>query len=416
VIVRYAACDDKDVNQCTSATSLQKCSSSCAPVSSCGDWISNCGETVWNCHKDVCGTSSTRFNLNDKIGGAQLSVGNTITESTCGLGTGFTGNAEDWLEVTTSGYGFLEVALAGPSPCDWDFWVYDASSGAFKFSGETGSCSEQSSMELPAGTYKIKVRQYNGNGNGQGSVRASLIPPAPGTCAVPKDLGSLNDYGNQVSGSTVALSSSVQDDIFKFTVNMQGYLIVNMDGPGTACDWDFWVNADGYCGIETTYITRSPVEVGCDESASVFSVTGEKYIKVHRNTGDGLGSINVRLVECVANDAADGECPSAKPYCNGNTCVGCISSGTECKGTDGTYNTFCPLTSTTPNYILPKCTLNTCICEGTCGSGINRNALCASEYCCTGETPQGPDAILPGEATYTCINNNGRINPWLCTQ
>ena len=78
------------------------------------------------------------------------------------IGAGFTNSVEDWFEVTTSQKGILKVELTGPSvsPCDWDFWVYDLSNN-LKFSGETGSCSEQNSMELPAGTYKIKVGQYN---------------------------------------------------------------------------------------------------------------------------------------------------------------------------------------------------------------------------------------------------------------
>src|SRR3989338_7241588 len=103
-----------------------------------------------------------------------------------------------------------------------------------------------------------------------------------------------------------------------------------MNGPGTACDWDFWVNSPSLC--ENTdwlnSIASSGTDIKCDDSAtSTFAVlTGDKYVKVHRNSGDGTGSVNVKLVECIANNAVDAACPSAKPYCSSNTCVQCLSN------------------------------------------------------------------------------------------
>jgi len=196
-------------------------------INYCGDWEANIGESLYNCRSDVCGTSSSGYSLNGLIGG-NMAAGGSASQATCALGAGLTGYTEDWFTVTTSEQGILKVELTGPSPCDWDFWVYDNSDN-FKFSGLSTSCNEQSSMELPAGTYKIKVKQYNGNGNGQGSVRVSL---AAGTCSSPKYLSALSDYGQQASANTATLSSSVQNDIFKFTVNKNGYLTTNNGRPG----------------------------------------------------------------------------------------------------------------------------------------------------------------------------------------
>ena len=263
-----------------------------------------------------------------------------------------------------------------------------------------------------------------------------------GTCQSAKDLGALNDYGNTVLGTTCGLSSSATNDIFKFAVSKTGYLKVDMYGPydeffGTpsGCDWDFWVNADGFCGSETIYIARSDAtSIKCDDSATgqIF-VTGDKYVKVHRNLGDGSGSINVKLLECVANNALDSACPSAKPYCSGNKCVECVGNpdGTfkGCLGTDGTTGTYCPKDTVSlplctggattgchdPNSIVPRCTLsNICQCEESCGTGLNRNVLCALGFCCTGESVQGPNKKLPGKTVYTCEPISTIVNPWLC--
>ena len=49
-----SACDDKAVGACTTSTSLQKCSNSCAPVSSCGDGVVNCGEDCEPPNTEAC--------------------------------------------------------------------------------------------------------------------------------------------------------------------------------------------------------------------------------------------------------------------------------------------------------------------------------------------------------------------------
>ena len=116
--------------------------------------------------------------------------------------------------------------------------------------------------------------------------------PKHGTCSLPKDLGALNSYGDSLWKSVEYLSQPQPNDIFKFKVNKKGYLNVNMYGPAdefgfTSCGWDFWGNADGFCGSETIYITKSGTDIKCDDSATGYSLTGDRYIKVHRNSGDG---------------------------------------------------------------------------------------------------------------------------------
>ena len=200
-----ASCDEKDTGDCIAATK-QKCSNTCAPVTSCGDgavncgesceagqctgaitkcnaacsgsatscgdWANNCGEAVNTCRSDVCGTSSIRYNMNDLIGG-DLAAGGTASQVTCGLGTGFTGSGEDWFEVTTSQSGYLRVELESiPFACDWDIYVYNTGLAEL-FRSETGICMESktSPTSLPAGTYLIKVRRISGNGQGDLRVR-----------------------------------------------------------------------------------------------------------------------------------------------------------------------------------------------------------------------------------------------------
>ena len=202
-----ASCDEKDTGNCIAATK-QKCSNTCAPVTSCGDgtvncgescepgqctgaitkcnnacsgsvdscgdWTNNCGEDTYNCRADVCGTSSIRYNMNDLIGG-NLAAGGTASQVTCGLGAGFTGSSEDWFEVTTSQSGYLRVELESiPFACDWDIFAYTAGLAEL-FRSETGACMEAktSPTSLPAGTYLIKVRRISGNG--QGDLRVRLL-------------------------------------------------------------------------------------------------------------------------------------------------------------------------------------------------------------------------------------------------
>ena len=125
--------------------------------------------------------------------------------------------------------------------------------------------------------------------------------------------------------------------------------------------------------------------------------------------------------ECLNNANPDGTSPQcavvspSKPYCltGGSssdpmwlTCVECLSSGTECKGTDGTWNTYCPKGTGTRNHILPFCVTNECRCAAECST----NTECTTNFCCTKESPQGP-GISPG----TCESVSDIQNPWLCT-
>jgi hypothetical protein len=91
-----------------------------------------------------------------------------------------------------------------------------------------------------------------------------------------------------------------------------------------------------------------------------------------------------------------------------NVCVECLTS-TDCKGTDGTYNTYCPKDSPVPNYILPRCdATNICQCAATCTGNVE----CAPNFCCTAESPQGPGE---SELLSTCVPKGDTDNPWLCT-
>ncbi len=113
------------------------------------------------------------------------------------------------------------------------------------------------------------------------------------------------------------------------------------------------------------------------------------------------------FAECVANGAVDGNCPAARPYCSNNVCVECLID-TDCKGADGTYNTYCPKGGGARSHILPSCTANSCACEGSC---VSSNANCAPGFCCTGETPQGPRESV---VSSSCVSTGGARNPWLC--
>ncbi len=85
---------------------------------------------------------------------------------------------------------------------------------------------------------------------------------------------------------------------------------------------------------------------------------------------------------------------------------------TDCKGTDGTLNTYCPKDSEVPNYVLPTCDPDTftCQCAASCGTGGSANDKCAPDYCCTGQDPDGPT-----ESPSSCVLKGAVSNPWLCT-
>ena len=138
------------------------------------------------------------------------------------------------------------------------------------------------------------------------------------------------------------------------------------------------------------------------------------------NLADACSGSTERMALC---DSGTNSCYYYDTSCSGDTpacavdgdgravCVECAID-TDCKGTDGTYNTYCPKDSTTPNYILPSCTVaNTCQCATSCVG----NAECAPNFCCTAESPQGPNIKLPGKTEYTCEPKGTTSNPWLCT-
>lgn len=90
--------------------------------------------------------------MNDLIGG-NLAAGGSGSQVTCGLGTGFTGNNDDWFEVTTAQAGYLNVALESiPFACDWDLYVYDTSLN-FKFSSSTTNVCRDNSCAISAPTW-----------------------------------------------------------------------------------------------------------------------------------------------------------------------------------------------------------------------------------------------------------------------
>ena len=292
-----AACDDKAVGECTSATSLQKCDNSCSPVSSCGDGTVNCGEDCEPPNTAACDANC---------------------KSTCK------------------------------------------------------------------------------------------------SCASPKTLGTLSNYGDALSAATCAISSTMQDDIFKFTLNKPGYVVATLTSTTAG------IGIDGIAKKGTNYCSP-PILCNTDGSTSSSNPTiscsfyasslGEYGYVATWGYGSGSAIVTAALYECIADNAIDSACPLDKPYCSSNKCVECMID-TDCKGTDGTYNTYCPKDSTTPNYILPSCTVaNTCQCATSCVG----NAECAPNFCCTAESPQGPNIKLPGKTEYTCEPKGTTSNPWLCT-
>jgi hypothetical protein len=159
-------------------------------------------------------------------------------------------------------------------------------------------------------------------------------------------------------------------------------------------------------------------DLGCEGSLICCMDVGDKnnygcadYIDICLSQTDCNAA--TPTIECTNDD----HCTDPKPKCDttNNVCVECLQA-TDCKGIDGTYNTYCPKGTTVANHVLPICdTANRCQCTSTCGSGTGVNTQCASGYCCTGENPQGPNKILSGETTYTCEPKSTISNPWLCT-
>ncbi len=229
-------------------------------------------------------------------------------------------------------------------------------------------------------------------------------------CANAKSMDKTSiSLGETATGTICTISSSNTYDWFKVKANNNGKLIVEMIP--SAADLDLEVDKETSIGggcSNLVWLGKSQNGGANKETVIANAVAGYTYwIKTYYSSGSATGTVTAKLVEC----AIDSNCPAAKPYCNNNVCVECVID-TDCKGTDGTYNTYCPKDSTIPNYILPSCdsALNECQCEAACTG----NAECATDYCCTGGDPQGPNVILPGKTGYSCVANGVPIDRWLC--
>jgi len=210
--------------------------------------------------------------------------------------------------------------------------------------------------------------------------------------------------GQTATGTTCTISSTNANDWFKITTNSNGKLIVEMTP--SAADLDLEVYKGPNCGSLAS-VGTSNLGGASKETVTTNANAGDIFwIKPYYYSNSATGSITAKLVECAANNAVDTACPAAKPYCTNNVCVECFVD-TDCKGTDGTYNTYCPKDSDAANYILPSCTAaNECRCAAECTA----NTECAPNFCCNKEGPQGP-GISPG----TCKSKGDIQNPWLCT-
>ncbi len=227
------------------------------------------------------------------------------------------------------------------------------------------------------------------------------------------NLASLS-LGQTATGTLCSISSTNSNDWFKIKANDNGKLIVEMTP--SAADLDLEVDKETFIGGACNNLVQvgtSAYGGSTKETVIVDAVKDYAYwIRTFFYSGSGAtGTVTAKLVECTANNALDTACPSAKPYCTSNRCVECIIDDTECKGTDGTYNTYCPKDSDIANHILPSCVSNECRCEAACSG----NAECATNFCCTGGDPQGPSVILPGKTGYSCVAKGEPISSWLCT-
>src|SRR3989338_4437089 len=126
-----AACDDKAVGECTSATSLQKCDNSCSPVSSCGDGTVNCGEDCEppntaacdaNC-KSTCKscaspkTLGTLSNYGDALSAATCAISSTMQDDIFKFTLNKPGYVVATLTSTTAGIGIDGIAKKGTNYC-----------------------------------------------------------------------------------------------------------------------------------------------------------------------------------------------------------------------------------------------------------------------------------------------------------
>jgi hypothetical protein len=220
--------------------------------------------------------------------------------------------------------------------------------------------------------------------------------------------------------STEYLSNKQQNDVFEFTLNKAGYLEVDLYGTSESdfadidfspktCDWDFYVNAGNFCGSESVYIARSATNVQCDDSATGYSLAGNSYVKVHRNSGGGSATINVQLLECVADSTLDAACPAEKSLCHNNKCVECYSNdlNTGDSNEKNDRSSICIAKDPTkPQCILSGALQFTCQAPEPCSI----NADCPAYECCRAEIGIQPFTCVPNPDKQTRI-----YNPYLCT-
>ena len=119
-----SACDEKAVGACTTSTSLQKCSSSCAPKSSCGDGTKNCGEACEPPNTATCDASCrlitcTNCDNAKSMDRTSISLGETATGTICTVSST---NSNDWFKIKTNKNGKLIVEMT-PTAADLDLEV-----------------------------------------------------------------------------------------------------------------------------------------------------------------------------------------------------------------------------------------------------------------------------------------------------
>ncbi len=290
-----ALCDEKNSGDCTSSTSLQKCSSSCSPISSCGDGTVNCGE---------------------------------------------------------------ECEPKGTATCD-------------------NSCK------------KISTCKDCANAN---SMDKSSI-----------------SFGETATGTLCSISSTNANDWFKVTANNNGKLIVEMTP--SAADLDLEVDKEIFVGGGCNNLVNlgTSKNGGSTKETVIVDATASYtyWIKTYYYSGSGAtGTITAKLVECTANNALDTACPSAKPYCNNNVCVECLSDTNCATNPNGKYcdtaNNKCveclidsncesytppktcgPPLSTYPNRIA-RCGVTSKTCD-VCGQCFS-NSDCINNFCCDADT------------------------------
>ena len=72
------------------------------------------------------------------------------------------------------------------------------------------------------------VNLYGSVGKTRCDTNTNMCTAGHGTCAFPRNLGSLNNYGNELKEKTFTISQQTQDDIFKFTLSKKGRVIASL--------------------------------------------------------------------------------------------------------------------------------------------------------------------------------------------